>query len=102
MSDLINDPLHLSDAPAMGSREDRRQVIERLVHAMMQMVTAFESHGDAQHLIPIVQLIAVIEEMAGRIADADDATFSAIVEETASLLRTLEQRRQEMAIFTVH
>lgn len=102
MSDLVNDLLHLSDDPAMDSRESRRQVIDRLVQTLTEMMTAFVSHDDSQHSISIVRLVSVLQGMTSRIADADDATFSAIVRESALLLHTLERRRQEMARFTVH
>jgi hypothetical protein len=40
--------------------------------------------------------------MTGRIAEADDATFSAIVREAAMLIRSLQRRQADAARFTVH
>ncbi|AJD44223.1 hypothetical protein RGR602_PC00176 (plasmid) [Rhizobium gallicum bv. gallicum R602sp] len=102
MSDLVKELLHLSDDPAISHRESRRQLIDRFVHALTEMTTVFVSDDDRQPPIPVMRLIAMIEGMTSSIADADDTTFSAIVEELALLLRTLERHRQEMARFTVH
>jgi hypothetical protein len=58
--------------------------------------------GDIQHQLPIVRLVGVVKEMTVMIAEADDASFSAIVREAALLVRTLQRRQQEMAKFTIH
>ncbi|TCU33544.1 hypothetical protein [Rhizobium azibense] len=102
MSDLVSDLLHLSDDQGADARERRRQLIDRLVRELMEMARFFVSHQNRQPPVPVLRLIAVVEAMTSSIADADDATFSAIVEEIALLLRTLERYRQEMARFTVH
>ncbi|MBB4273497.1 hypothetical protein [Rhizobium mongolense] len=101
MSDLVSDLLHLSNDRGADAKE-RRQFIDRLIRALMEMATVLAPNDDHQSPIPVLRLIDVIEGMISSIADADDATFSAIVEEIALLLRTLERHRQEMARFTVH
>ncbi|MHC2296052.1 hypothetical protein [Rhizobium mongolense] len=102
MSDLVSDLLNLSDDRGADAKERRHQLIDRLIRALMEMATVLAPHDDRQSPIPVLRLIDVIEGMTSSIADADDATFSAIVEEIALLLRTLERHRQEMARFTVH
>lgn len=98
MSDIVMDLLRLSEHPDADSREYRRQIIERLVRTLTEMA----GDGAKEKSIPIMRLTMVINDMAGRIAEADDASFSAIVKEAAMLLRTLHRRKEDMARFTVH
>ncbi|SCB58204.1 hypothetical protein GA0061105_104128 [Rhizobium aethiopicum] len=102
MSDIVADLLRLSEDPNADPRSRRRQTMDRLVQALLAMADSQFGPEDAQNRHSIIHLTTVIRDMTGRIADADDATFSAIVREAAMLIRSLERRRADAARFTVH
>lgn len=102
MSDIVADLLRLSEDPNSDPRSRRRQTMERLVHALLRMADSQFGPEDAQSRQSLVHLTTIIRDMATRIAEADDATFSAIVREAAMLIRSLERRRTYAARFTVH
>ena len=102
MSDIVNELLRLSDHPGIDRKGHRRHVIERLVQTLTKMANDAAGTGDVQHQLPVLRLVGVVKEMTVMIAEADDASFSAIVREAALLVLTLQRRQQEMAKFTVH
>lgn len=102
MSDIIADLLRLSEDPNADPRSRRRQTMNRLVDALLAMADSQFGPEDAQSRHSIIHLTTIIRDMTGRIADADDATFSAIVREAAMLIRSLERRKADAARFTVH
>ncbi|EJZ20028.1 hypothetical protein NE852_25715 (plasmid) [Rhizobium sp. Pop5] len=102
MSDIVADLLHLSEDPDADPRSRRRQTMERLVQALLAMVDSGFGPDDVQNRHSIIHLTTIIRDMTGRIAEADDATFQAIVREAAMLIRSLERRRADAARFTVH
>jgi hypothetical protein len=102
MSDIVDDLLRLSVHPGVDPKEHRRHIIERLVQTLSKMANDAAGSGDIQHQLPIVRLVGVVKEMTVMIAEADDASFSAIVREAALLVRTLQRRQLEMAKFTIH
>ena len=102
MSDIVADLLRLSEDPNADPRSRRRQTMDRLVQALLAMANTEFGPEDAQSRSAIIHLTTIIRDMTGRIADADDATFSGIVREAAMLIRTLQRRQAEGARFTVH
>ncbi|OWV89130.1 hypothetical protein ATY78_19580 [Rhizobium sp. R635] len=102
MSDIIADLLRLSEDPNADPRSRRRQTMNRLVDSLLAMADSQFGPEDAQNRHSIIHLTTIIRDMTGRIADADDATFSAIVREAAMLIRSLERRKADAARFTVH
>lgn len=102
MFDIVADLLRLSEDPNADPRSRRRQTMERLVETLLAMADAETASEDAQHRTSIVQLTTIIRDMTGKIAEADDATFSAIVREAAMLLRSLQLRQAEPATSSVH
>ncbi|MBX4904792.1 hypothetical protein HJA83_26140 [Rhizobium bangladeshense] len=102
MSHIVADLLRLSEDPNADPRSRRRQTMDRLVQALLAIADSQFGPDDAQNRHSISHLTAIIRDMTGRIADADDATFSAIVREAAMLIRSLERRRADVARFTVH
>lgn len=102
MSDIIADLLRLSEDPNADPRSRRRQTMNRLVDALLAMADGQFGPEDAQNRYSIIHLTTIIRDMTGRIAEADDATFSAIVREAAMLIRSLERRKADAARFTVH
>ncbi|RUM08828.1 hypothetical protein [Rhizobium chutanense] len=102
MSDIVADLLRLSEDPNADPRSRRRQTMERLVQTLLAMADAETGSEDPQHRTSIVRLTTIIRDMTGRIAEADDATFSAIVREAAMLLRSLQLRQAEPATSSVH
>ncbi|WP_442219891.1 hypothetical protein [Rhizobium sp. 2YAF20] len=57
---------------------------------------------EAQHRASIMQLASIVGDMAGKIVQADDLTFSAIVKEAATLVVRQQRRQTEMTRFTMH
>ncbi|RUM24072.1 hypothetical protein EFQ99_19170 [Rhizobium vallis] len=102
MSDIVADLLRLSEDPDADPRSRRRQTMERLVQALLAMADSGFGPDDVQSRYSIIHLTTIIRDMTGRIAEADDATFQAIVREAAMLIRSLERRRTDAARFTVH
>ncbi|WP_411195681.1 hypothetical protein [Rhizobium sp.] len=102
MSDIVADLLRLSEDPNTDPRTRRRQTMERLVQTLLAMADAETGSEEAQHRTSIVRLTTIIRDMTARIAEADDATFSAIVREAAMLLRSLQLRQAEPATYSVH
>ncbi|ABC93222.1 hypothetical protein RHE_PC00015 (plasmid) [Rhizobium etli CFN 42] len=83
-------------------RSRRRQTMERLVQTLLAMADAEIGPDEAQHRHSIMHLTTIIRDMTGRIAEADDTTFAAIVREAAMLIRSLQRRQADAARFTVH
>ncbi|MBY5584262.1 hypothetical protein [Rhizobium leguminosarum] len=102
MSDIVADLLRLSEDPNSDPRTRSRQTMERLVQTLLAMADAQMGSEDPRHRHSIIHLTTIIREMMGRIAEADDATFSAIVREAAMLIRSLQRRQADAARFTVH
>ncbi|ARO33060.1 hypothetical protein NXC14_PB00237 (plasmid) [Rhizobium sp. NXC14] len=102
MSDIVADLLRLTEDPNADPRSRRRQTINHLVQALLAMADSQLGLEDAQNRHSMIHLTTIIRDMTGRIADADDVTFSAIVREAAMLIRSLERRRADAAKFTVH
>lgn len=100
MSDILADLLRLSKDPNADPRTRRRQTMERLVQTLLAMADA--GSEDPQHRHSIIHLTTIIRDMTGRIAEADDATFSAIVREAVMLVRSLQQRQADVVRLTVH
>ncbi|MEF0941909.1 hypothetical protein [Rhizobium sp. BR 362] len=102
MSDIVADLLRLREDPNADPRSRRRQTMDCLVQALLAMADSEFGPEDAQSRQSILHLTTIIRDMTERIAEADDATFSAIVREAAMLIRSLERRRADAARFTVH
>jgi hypothetical protein len=102
MSDIVDDLLHLSEHPNSDPKCHRRQTIRRLVLALVTMADHGLGLDESQHRASIMQLASIVGDMAGKIAQADDVTFSAIVREAAMLVRSLQRRQAEMTRFTAH
>ncbi|ANM19268.1 hypothetical protein AMK06_PA00021 (plasmid) [Rhizobium sp. N541] len=102
MSDIIDDLLRLSEDPNADPRSRRRQTMERLVETLLAMADAEIGPDEVQHRHSIIHLTTIIRDMTGRIAEADDTTFAAIVREAAMLICSLQRRRADAARFTVH
>ncbi|TBF43691.1 hypothetical protein ELG72_32040 (plasmid) [Rhizobium leguminosarum] len=102
MSDIVADLLRLSEDPNADPRTRRRQTMERLVQTLLAMADTEMGSEDPQHRHSIIHLTTIIREMTGRIAEADDVTFSAIVREAAMLILSLQRRQADAARFTVH
>ncbi|EGE57681.1 hypothetical protein RHECNPAF_41004 [Rhizobium etli CNPAF512] len=75
--------------------------MERLVQTLLAMAEVEIGPDEAQHRHSIIHLTTIIRDMTGRIAEADDTTFAAIVRE-AAMIRSLQRRRADAARFTVH
>ncbi|ULR47704.1 hypothetical protein [Rhizobium sp. K102] len=97
MSDVIDDLLRLSEDPDADPRSRRRQIMERLVQTLLAMVDAEIGPKETRHRQSIIHLMTIIRDMTGRIAEADDPTFAAIVREAAMLIRSLQRRRTDAA-----
>ncbi|MBB3646432.1 hypothetical protein FHX14_002629 [Rhizobium sp. BK619] len=102
MSDIVDDLLRLSEDPHADPRSRRRQTMERLVETLLAMADAEIGPGEVQHRHSIIHLTMIIRDMTGRIAEADDPTFAAIVREAAMLIRSLQRRQADAAGCTVH
>ncbi|PDV87801.1 hypothetical protein CO652_13870 [Rhizobium sp. H4] len=102
MSDIVDDLLRLSEDPDADPRSRRRQIMERLVQTLLTRVDAEIGLEEARHRQSIIHLTTIIRDMTGRIAEADDPTFAAIVREAAMLIRSLQRRRADAASFTAH
>lgn len=100
MSDFIKNLLCLSDAPAAASSHERRQAMNQLVKMLLAMA---ETGGDdARERALVIRLTEIIGDLTGKIAQADDATFSAIVKEAAMLVQSLQQRHAGGTAFRIH
>jgi len=102
MSDIVADLLRLSEDPNADPKTRRRQTMERLVQTLLDMADAATGPEAGRYRGSIIHLTTIISDMTGRIAQADDVTFSAIVREAAMLVRGLQQRQADAARFTVH
>ncbi|MBB4575901.1 hypothetical protein GGI59_004263 [Rhizobium lentis] len=89
MSDIIDDLLRLSEDPNADPRSRRRQTMERLVQALLAMADAEIGPEEAQDRHSIIHLTTSFHDMTGRIAEADDTSFAAIVGEAAMLIHSL-------------
>lgn len=101
MSDIIADLLRLSEDPNADPKTRRRQTMERLVQTLLDMADAATGPDAGRYRGSIIHLTTIISNMTGKIAQADDAAFSAIVREAAMLIHGLQQRQAD-AVFTVH
>jgi len=101
MSDIVADLLRLSEDPNADPKTRRRQTMERLVQTLLNMADAATGPDAGRYRGSIIHLTTIISDMTGTIAQADDATFSAIVREAAMLIRGLQQRPADAAS-TVH
>jgi predicted histidine transporter YuiF (NhaC family) len=86
----------------MGAILQQTGAIQRLVQTLLTMADAEIGPEEAQHRHSIIHLTTIIRDMTGRIAEADDPTFAAIVREAAVLIRSLERRQTDAAGCTVH
>jgi hypothetical protein len=106
LSDFIDDLLQPNGAnktePAVRGSEARRRVIEQLVEVLTQTADASLSMTSEHHHQTIVRLTGMIKDMTAQIAEADEASFSAIVQEAAMLVRTLQHRGEALRQFTMH
>lgn len=90
MSDFVKNLLCLSDDPGAASRDERRKAMKQLVE--MLLVMAETGGDDVRERALVIRLTEIIGGMTVKIAQADDATFSAIVKEAAMLVQSLQQR----------
>jgi|EndMetStandDraft_6_1072998.scaffolds.fasta_scaffold622797_2 hypothetical protein len=85
------------DEATANLRQRRRQVVNRIVGSLTEILEIAAFRSPDQSPPPIVELIAEIQSLTARLADADDATFSEVVQDAASLLQSLERCRRELA-----
>jgi flagellar biosynthesis regulator FlaF len=102
MSDIVDDLIRLSEDPSADPRDRRRQTMERLIQTLLDMADNGIGPEEAQQRASIIHLTTIIGDMTGRIAQADDQTFSAIVREAAMLVRSLQRRQADATKSTVH
>lgn len=67
------------------------------METLLAMAYAEIGPEEARHRQSIIHLTTIIRDMTGRIAEADDPTFAAIVREAAMLIRSLQRRRTDAA-----
>lgn len=102
MRDVMDDILRLDESASADTRRYRRQVIERLVWALVDITERQGSVYEPNHRALIMRLTMIVGDMTARINQADNATFSAIIREAAMLVSLLRRRQPETAVFTVH
>ncbi len=88
MSDSVDAILRISAEEYSDPQAHRREVMTGIVEAMLVLA---ESKNEIQDPVSIKQLTDIVRTMTEMMADADDATLSTIVENTARSLRTLQR-----------
>lgn len=102
MRDVMDNILGLDGSASADTRRYRRQVIERLVWALVDITERQGSVYEPNHRALIMRLTIIIGDMTARISHADNAAFSTIIREAAMLVSLLQRRQPETAVFTVH
>lgn len=102
MSDFAKDLFDTRRQTGGDPKEFRRRVIRWLAATLTEMAGADWTRTGEMHKKLILDLTAVITKMTDRIAEADEATFSAIVGEAQMLVQTLLRRKAEEARVTLH
>jgi hypothetical protein len=102
MPDNVDALLRLSEEQHPDSKSHRRRVMAGIVQAMIDLAGGGGVRDEVHQHTAIMQLTAIISNMTDKVAEADDATFSAIVKETALLLCTLQRRQADMTGHATH
>jgi hypothetical protein len=100
--DIIEEILQLDKSSAADTRRYRRQIVERLVWALVDITERQGSLSEPNHRALIMRLSVIISGITAKIAQADNATFSAIIREAAVLVSALQRRQLETAALTMH
>lgn len=78
-------------------RKKRRQVINRFVESLTEILEIAASCDQQKQPLPVVQFTAEIRALTEKLAAADDAMLSELVQDAALLLHSLERCRRDMA-----
>ncbi|NTI46359.1 hypothetical protein G6L94_32525 [Agrobacterium rhizogenes] len=102
MRDVLEEILLLEESSAGDTRRYRRQVIEKLVWALLDIIELQRDLNGSDHRALIMRLTTIVGTMTAEITQADDATFSTIIREAVIVVSALRSRQLQTSPLDIH